>query len=153
MANKITPTIHQQRAFALKQAHPEKSWKEIMLSAGYKEETASRPTQNLTASPGWGVLINDYRNELAKNGIDKAKIASKMKEFIDWKDSNGNPNGELQLKAVTTLREDLGLIEKKDNTTNNVTNNTVIINNMSDEELNNKLNTLLEDINRLKEDI
>lgn len=71
--NKVKPTPRQRKAFENIKAGMTK--RDAMLKAGYSETTTLKPKQNFTDREGVKSLMQEYRTELKKCGIDISVLA------------------------------------------------------------------------------
>lgn len=136
--NKVKPTALQQRAMEIIKENPDMPAGKAMITAGYAENVARSPKQNLLDRSGVLNAKEKWLDILSRKGITVDKLADKQVEWIDAKKvvsaqvivKKGTPtsqaNGELppadsktndfievpdyqtQLKAGEMLREDFG---------------------------------------------
>lgn len=123
--NKVKPTKLQKRTLAILKENPDMSLGKAMITAGYAENTASHPKQNLLEAPGVLNAREQWIEILRDKGITIEKLAEKQNEWLDAKkvvsakitgkdaDSGTDdfievPDYQTQLKAGEMLREDFG---------------------------------------------
>lgn len=110
MSNKVRPTSKQKAAFEhLKTA---KSLQEAMQYAGYSAITSQDPKKNFTDSAGFKVLVNQYRNELKKAGINTKVLAEIQASGLFDDDP------KVRLEYLKETKKDFGL-SQPDLTVNN----------------------------------
>lgn len=93
--------------------------KKAMIDAGYSPKTAIDPGK-LTRSKGFQEIKKQYQDALIAKGLDHAKLADKMVEWIDAVKVQSSmtepdrvvPDYQIQVKAGDMLRDDFGLTAK-----------------------------------------
>lgn len=85
-----------------------------MRSAGYSDQTSQAPGRNLLRSVAAMSIVEQYKEEYLSLGITSIYIVKKTKEWLEAKNSTGQPDYRTQLKAAEFVRRDFGL----DNTNN-----------------------------------
>lgn len=123
--NKVKPTALQQRAMEILKENPGMPAGKAMITAGYAENVARSPKQNLLDRSGVLNAKEKWLDILSKKGITIDKLADKQAEWLEAKkvvsarttgkdaDSGTDdfievPDYQTQLKAGEMLREDFG---------------------------------------------
>lgn len=141
--NQVKPTNKQIKAFEQKVKDPNITYGEAMLNAGYSLDSSKDPKQNLYETRGYQQLVESYREKLKNEGLDDSLVAKKLKNLVN------SHNEDIQIKALDRIVEGIGIgIKNKD--IESVTNIQINYRTMDTVELNNKLDTLLQDIAQLR---
>ncbi len=101
--NRVKPTSKQQAAFEhMKKA---KTLQEAMMSAGYSEKTSTHPKQNFVDTAGFEVLINQYRDDLKRAGINSEVMARIQAAGLFDEDP------KIKLEYLKETKKDFGLFQ------------------------------------------
>lgn len=99
--NKVKPTQKQRKAFENIKGGMCK--RDAMLAAGYSETTSSAPKRNFSDLAGVKSLMQEYRNELTKCGIDLSVLAEVEAEGLF------DQNSAIRLGYLKEAKKTLGV--------------------------------------------
>lgn len=101
--NKVHPTEKQKRAFY--HLNNAKTMQEAMLKSGYSAITSQDPKKNLTDSAGFRVLMEQYREDLRRSGINPEILAEIQAEGLF------SPDDKVRLDYLKETKKDFGLFQ------------------------------------------
>ena len=116
---KVKPTVMQKRAVDNVMSGKFKSKKKAIIAAGYSEQTAINPAQNVFGSRGVEEYLKNFEDKaLIKFGMTiDSKLQDVYLEGLDadkpWGKNDIIPDFEARLKYADRIAEMLGLLEGK----------------------------------------
>ena len=111
----------QKQAKAMELIREGKTPRSAMLTAGYTEDTASHPSENLLRTPGAQSIIAKYQDAYLRVGITQDYMAAKTKELLEaemlktslTEPDQWVPDNKTRLEALKVAREDMGLAQRE----------------------------------------
>ncbi len=111
--NRVKPTKLQRKAFEQLRSSSTVRADEAMIAAGYSSNTALSPKQNLMDTPGFKLLIEEYREALKKQGISIDFMAEVQTSGMHDKDA------KVRLEYLKETKKDFAIFQP-DNKPSNI---------------------------------